>query len=174
MEKMVKKIHKNINFNAKDTINSKKRLDNLDCHLIHLLQKDGRMSNKAIAKQLVISEYTVRKRLKRLIDSGIIRIVAVGNPMDLGFEIAGNLKIRIDLKKSEHVLENLKKIDALYWIALTTGSTDIDVEFVARSLKEFHELIFNKISQIDGILSTETSLLMDLVKDKNDWGTGWD
>ena len=171
---MAKKIDKDINLDDKDNFSPKRRLDNLDCHLIRLLQKDGRMPNKAIAKQLAISEFTVRKRMKRLIDNGIIRIVAVANPMDLGFEIAGNLKIRIDLKKTEHVLENLKKIDALIWIALTTGSTDIDVEFVARSLSGLHHLIFNQISKIDGILSTETSLLVDLVKDKNDWGTGWD
>ncbi len=68
----------------------------------------------------------------------------------------------------------MKQIDALTWVALTTGSTDIDVEFVTRSLKELHHLIFNKISQIDGIRSTETSLLVDVVKYKIDWGTAYD
>ncbi|MEN8244044.1 MAG: Lrp/AsnC family transcriptional regulator [Thermodesulfobacteriota bacterium] len=150
------------------------RLDPLDCKLVRLLQKDGRMSNTAIAVQLGISETTVRTRLKRLLDSGIVQIVAVANPIDLGFEIAGNLKIRIELKKADKVLAELKQIDALIWVALTTGGTDIDVEFVARSLKEFHALIFDKICRIDGVMSTETSLMVDLVKDKYDWGTAWD
>ena len=57
----------------------------------------------------------------------------------------------------------LKKIDSLIWVALTTGVTDIDVDFVARYLKKFQELVFKKISQIDGVLSTETSLMVDLV-----------
>jgi len=100
--------------------------------------------------------------------------VAVANPINLGFEIAGNLKIKIDLKKADDVLENLKKIDALIWVALTTGGTDIDADFVARSLKEFQEIVFKKISRIDGVLSTEASLMVDLVKDKHDWGTAWD
>jgi Lrp/AsnC family transcriptional regulator for asnA, asnC and gidA len=100
--------------------------------------------------------------------------VAVANPIDIGFEIAGNLKIKIDLKKTDQVLENLKKIDELIWVALTTGGTDIDVDFIARSLKEFQDLIFKKISGIDGVLSTETSLMVDLVKDTYDWGTAWD
>ena len=150
------------------------KLDKLDCRLIRLLQKDGRMSNIAIAQQLGISEYTVRNRMKRLLDNETIKIVAVANPIDLGFEIAGNLKIKIDLKKSDQVLDDLNKIDSLIWVALTTGGTDIDVDFIARSLKEFKDLIFKKISKIDGVLSTETSLMVDLVKDTYDWGTAWD
>jgi len=158
--------------NKSNSIN--KVLDRLDCRMIRLLQTDGRMPNNAIAQALGISEYTVRKRLKRLLDNETIKIVAVANPIDLGFEIAGNLKIKIDLKKTDQVLENLKKIDSLIWVALTTGGTDIDVDFIVRSLKEFQDLIFNKISRIDGVLSTETSLMVDLVKDKYDWGTAFD
>ncbi len=151
-----------------------KKLDRVDRRLIHLLQKDGRMPNKAIAQELGISEFTVRRRMKRLLDTGVIKIVAVANPIDLGFEIAGNLKIKIDLKKTDNVLKRLKKIDSVIWVALTTGGTDIDVDFVARSLKEFHELLFKKISKIDGVVSTETSLMVDLIKDEYAWGTAWD
>ena len=157
----------------RQSLNSTKKLDRLDCQLIRLLQKDGRMPNNAIAQELNISEFTVRRRLKRLLSNGIIRIVAVADPIDLGFEIAGNLKIRINLQKADHVLKELKKIDSLIWVALTTGGADIDADFVTRSLKEFQELIFKKISKIDGVLSTETSLMVDLVKDTYDWGTAW-
>ena len=157
-----------------DNISRNNKLDKLDCRMIRLLQIDGRMSNIAIAQKLGISEYTVRNRLKRLLGNKTIKIVAVANPIDLGFEIAGNLKIKIDLKKADQVLKSLKKIDELIWVALTTGGTDIDVDFIARSLKEFQDLIFKKISGIDGVLSTETSLMVDLVKDKYDWGTAWD
>ena len=157
-----------------DNISRNSKLDKLDCRMIRLLQIDGRMSNIAIAQKLGISEYTARNRMKRLLGNKTIKIVAVANPIDLGFEIAGNLKIKIDLQKADQVLENLKKIDELIWVALTTGGTDIDVEFIARSLKEFQDLLFKKISGIDGVLSTETSLMVELVKDKYDWGTAWD
>ncbi len=153
---------------------NKNKLSSLDCRMIGLLQKDGRMSNTAMAQTLGISEYTVRTRLKRILKSGIIRIVAVGNPIDLGFEISGNLKIRIDLKKKDQVIEELIKIDELIWIALTTGGTDIDVDFAVRSMNELQNLIFNKISKIEGVLSTETSLMVDLIKEKSDYGTAWD
>ncbi len=171
---MAKKIEKDKNSNNNSTASATKKLDRLDCKLIRVLQTDGRMPNNAIAQELGISEYTVRRRLKRLLDDGIIRIVAVAKPIDLGFEIAGNLKIHIDLKKTERVLENLKKIDSLIYVALTTGGTDVDADFIVRSLKEFNDLIFQQISKIDGVLSTDTSLLVDIVKDKYEWGTGWD
>ena len=171
---MKKKIEKNKRKDNNLHSTPTKKLDRLDCKLIRLLQLDGRMPNNAIAQELDISEFTVRRRLKRLLDNGIIRIVAVAAPIDLGFEIAGNLKIHIDLKKTERVLENLKKIDSLIYVALTTGGTDVDADFIVRSLKEFHDLIFKQISQIDGVLTAETSLLVDIVKDKYDWGTGWD
>lgn len=152
----------------------KEGLDPVDCRMICLLQKDGRMPNTAMAQVLGISEFTVRKRLKRILDSGIIRIVAVGSPLDLGFEISGNLKIRIDLKKTKQVVDRLLEIDELIWVALTTGGTDVDVDFAVRSMKDLQELIFNKISHIDGVLSTETSLMVELVKEKSDIGTAWD
>jgi Lrp/AsnC family transcriptional regulator for asnA, asnC and gidA len=171
---MNKKIEKNRKKDDALDSTPTKKLDRLDRKLIRLLQMDGRMPNNAIAQKLNISEYTVRRRLKRLLDNGIIRIVAVADPIDLGFEIAGNLKIHIDLKKTDQVLEQLKQIDALVWVALTTGGTDVDADFVVRSLKEFQELIFKRISKIDGVRSTETSLMMDLVKDTYDWGTAWD
>ena len=152
----------------------KKNLDKLDCRLIRLLQKDGRMSNIAIAQELEVSEYTVRSRMKRLLDDNIIKIVAVSDPIKLGFKISGNLKIKIDLKMADQVIEKLKQIDAVIWVALTTGGTDIDVDFISRSLKEFQDLIFKKISRIDGVLSTETSIMVDLVKDKHDVGTAFD
>ena len=149
-------------------------LDKTDCGMINLLQKDGRMPIVNLATKLNISETTARSRLKRLIDSQKISIVAVSNPIELGFEIIGSLKLSIDLKKKDQIMEGLKKIDALNYIALTTGGTDIDVEFVARSLVEFKTLIFEKICQIDGVKSAETSLIVEIVKDTWDYGTAWD
>ncbi|MCP4625956.1 MAG: Lrp/AsnC family transcriptional regulator [bacterium] len=149
-------------------------LDKIDCGMINLLQKDGRMPIVTLATKLKISETTARSRLKRLLDSRIIDIVAVSNPIELGFEIIGSLKLSIDLRKKDQIIKGLKKIDSLNYIALTTGGTDIDVEFVARSLVEFKTLIFEKICHIDGVNSADTSLIVEIVKDTWDHGTAWD
>ena len=152
----------------------KTKIDRIDQNMIRLLQKDGRMSIVEMSKELGISETTARTRLKRLIRKEIINVVAVSNPIKLGFEIIGNLKLTIDLKKKDQILSSLVKNDKLNYIALTTGGTDLDVEFIARSLDEFKTLIFNEIPNIDGVISLETSLIVEIVKDTWDFGTAWD
>jgi Lrp/AsnC family transcriptional regulator for asnA, asnC and gidA len=150
------------------------KLDRVDRQMVSLLQKDGRMPIVAIAKELGISETTARSRLKRLLADDVIKVVAVSNPIRLGFEIIGNIKLSIDLKKKDAILQALKNIDALNYVALTTGGNDIDIEFIAGSLSEFKTLVFERISQIDGVNSVETSLIVEIIKDTWDYGTAWD
>ena len=76
-------------------------LDQIDCRMIELLQIDGRISNTDIAKEIGLSEATVRTRLNRLIQDEFIQIVAVSNPIKLGFKIVGNIRIHVEIKKME-------------------------------------------------------------------------
>jgi Lrp/AsnC family transcriptional regulator for asnA, asnC and gidA len=149
----------------------KRVLDQLDCQMIELLQKDGRISNTDIAKKIGMSEATVRTRLNRLIQEEFIQIVAVSNPIKLGFKIVGNIRIHVEIKKMDGIIEELKKLKPLWFVVQTTGGTGIDTEFVAKSLDELNELIFEKINKIDGVIKTETSLFLNYIKRQYDWGT---
>ena len=154
-----------------NSTSKKKALDSVDCQMIELLQKDGRISNTEIAKRIGISEATVRTRLNRLIDEEFIQIVAVSNPIKLGFDIVGNIRIHVDIKKMDKIIKELKKLKPLWFIVQTTGGTGIDTEFVAKSLDELNELIFEKINKIDGIIKTETSLFLKYIKRQYNWGS---
>ena len=149
----------------------KKALDPVDCQMIQLLQKDGRISNTEIAKNMGISEATVRTRLNRLIDEEYIQIVAVSDPIKLGFDIVGNIRIHVEIKKMDKIIKELRKLKPLWFIVQTTGGTGIDTEFVVKSLDELNELIFENINKIDGIIKTETSLFLKYIKRQYDWGT---
>jgi Lrp/AsnC family transcriptional regulator for asnA, asnC and gidA len=149
----------------------KRALDQLDCKMIELLQKDGRISNTEIAKKIGMSEATVRTRLNRLIQEEFIQIVAVSNPIKLGFKIVGNIRIHIEIKKMDRIIIELKKLKPLWFVVQTTGGTGIDTEFVAKSLDELNELIFEKINKIDGVIKTDTSLFLNYIKRQYDWGT---
>ena len=149
----------------------KKMPDQIDCQMIELLQKDGRIPNTEIAKKLGVSEATVRSRLNRLIEEEYIQIVAVSNPMKLGFEIVGNIRIHVDIRKMDKIIKELKNLKPLWFIVQTTGGTGIDTEFVVKSLEELNELIFDNINKIDGIIRTETSLFLKYIKRQYDWGT---
>ncbi len=151
-----------------------KPLDKIDRQMVNLLQKDGRMPIVMIAKKLNIAKTTARSRLKKLIDKKIVDIVAVCNPISLGFQIISRVQLSIDLKKQDAIIDSLKKIDAVNYIALTTGGTHLDIEFIGRSLDEFKSLLFDTISQIDGVISAESSLIVDIAKGTWDYGTAWD
>jgi Lrp/AsnC family transcriptional regulator for asnA, asnC and gidA len=157
-----------------NSTNKKKALDSVDCQMIQLLQKDGRISNTEIAKNIGISEATVRTRLNRLIEEKYIQIVAVSDPIKLGFDIVGNIRIHVEIKKMAKIIRELKKLKPLWFIVQTTGGTGIDTEFVVKSLDELNELIFEKINKIDGIIKTETSLFLKYIKRQYDWGTAID
>jgi len=150
------------------------RIDTIDSQMIQLLQKDGRISNIAIAKRIGIAESTVRTRLKRLIDENIIQIVAMSNPFDLGFQVAGNFKITIDLKQKDRILEELVAIKELWYVVLTTGGTDVDADFIVPCFEDLHNLIFEKLNKIEGIKKIETSLIMQYGKHSFEWGTAID
>ena len=151
--------------------NRKKTIDAMDCRMIELLQKDGRVANTEIAKRLGISEATVRTRLARLIEEGVVQIVAVSNPLKLGFEVVGTIRIHVELRKMDRIVRELKNIKSLWHIVQTTGGTGIDTEFVLKDLNELNELIFEKINRIDGVLRTEPTLFLNYVKRSYDWGT---
>ncbi|MBU2649208.1 Lrp/AsnC family transcriptional regulator [bacterium] len=152
----------------------KKKIDTIDCKMIELLQKDGRISNTEVAKKIGISEGTVRTRLNRLIKEEYIQIVAVSNPMKLGFDIVGNIRIHVDIKKMDIVIKELKKVNELWFLVHTTDGNCIDAEFIVKSMDELNVLIYKKINAIDGIVRAETSIFMKYIKRKYNWGTALD
>jgi Lrp/AsnC family transcriptional regulator for asnA, asnC and gidA len=85
----------------------------------------------------------------------------------------GNIKINIYAKKVNTILDELKRLPDVWYIALTTGGSDIDIDFNVKSLDDLRVLVYDKINKIDGIIRTETSVIMDFVKRKYDWGTAF-
>lgn len=152
----------------------KRIIDGIDCEIIRLLQKDGRIANTEIAKKVGISEATVRSRLDRLVKENYIQIVAVSNPMKLGFKIVGNIRIYVEIKKMDQIIKKLQRLKPLWFIVQSTGGTGIDTEFVVRDMDELNDLIFENINRIEGVIRTETSLFLKYIKRQYDWGTALD
>jgi len=153
------------------TPSKEKQIDDLDAGIISRLQIDGRTSNTELAKALKVSEATIRARLKRLTYDNIIQIVAVSNPFKLGFEVTGDLNIRVDMKKMDNVVAALNDFSELWYIVVTTGVCNINAEFVVKNLAELHDLVYNRLSLIDGIEQIDTSIIMKYIKRRYDFGT---
>ena len=135
----------------------------IDYRIIRLLQKNGRIPNTEIAKKLGISEATVRNRMQALIGEERIQVLAVVNPLKLKSGILGNLRVKADRQQLEKVGNELSKLDELWYIAQLVGTADFDAEYYVSAQHEFGALV-DKISQIEGIISIETSLLVRFIK----------
>jgi Lrp/AsnC family transcriptional regulator for asnA, asnC and gidA len=145
-----------------------RRVDEIDRRIIEALQQNGRESFRGIAAQVGVSEATVRARYGRLTSEGILQVVGVTNPLGLGFEQA-----LVGVKTSgppSSVADEISKWPEADYVVVTAGQFDVLVEVVASGRVELLDLT-NRIRALDGVLSTETFLYLEMWKQLYDWGT---
>jgi len=145
-------------------------IDDMSKAIIEKLQRDGRRSYAGIGKDVGLSEAAVRQRVQRLIDSGVMDIVAVTDPMQLGFTRQAMVGVRCQ-GDAIKVAERLAKLDAVSYVVLTAGNFDALVEVVCADDAELLELLNTEIRSVPGVTSTETLVYLKLVKQQYNWGT---
>jgi Lrp/AsnC family transcriptional regulator, regulator for asnA, asnC and gidA len=145
-------------------------LDDSSKEIISLLQRDGRKSYAEIGKSVGLSEAAVRQRVAKLTDSGIMQIVAVTDPGQLGFHRQAMIGIRVT-GDARSIANKLKAIDQVDYLVLTTGRFDILAEIVCADDHELREILHGSMRTIDGVADTETFTYLSLEKEHYDWGT---
>ncbi len=118
--------------------------------IIEKLQQDGRRSYAAIGKAVGLSEAAVRQRVQRLVDSGVMQIVAVTDPLQLGFTRQAMIGIRCTGGDTTKVAEKLAQIDAVDYVVLTAGTFDAIAEVVCEDDAELLELLNTEIRAVPG------------------------
>ena len=139
------------------------QLDDVSKKIIEQLQADGRRSYAEIGKAVGLSEAAVRQRVQKLTDSGVMQVVAVTDPMQLGFFRQAMIGIRAS-SDTRVLAEQLAEIDAVDYVVLTAGSFDILAEVVCEDDDQLLELLNSKIRNLEGVLSTETFVYLKLHK----------
>ena len=139
-------------------------MDELDTKIIEILQKDGRASNAGIARQVGVSEGTVRRRLKRLIQDEYIRVVALPDPRKMGFESEALIGVQVEPDKVDQVADAISKLDEVNWVAITTGSFDIFVWAILPSAEDLGIFLRTKLGTIPGVRRTETFVNLAIKK----------
>ena len=145
-----------------------RRIDALDQGIIEALQANGRESFRRIATRIGVSEATVRARYTRLAADDILQVVAVTNPLGLGFEQA-----LVGVKTTgapQPIADEIASWDEADYVVVTAGQYDLLVECVAADRGDLLE-VTNRMRALDGVASTETFLYMQMVKQLYDWGT---
>ena len=144
-------------------------LDDVSKSIIEELQQDGRRSYAAIGKVVGLSEAAVRQRVQRLVDSGVMQVVAVTDPMELGFARQAMIGIRTT-GGLEPIADAVAALDEVDYVVITAGSYDLLVEVVCESDEHLLELISAKIRALEGVVSTETFMYLSLRKQTYSWG----
>jgi Lrp/AsnC family transcriptional regulator, regulator for asnA, asnC and gidA len=146
------------------------QLDDLSKQIIEKLQQDGRRSYAGIGKAVGLSEAAVRQRVQRMVDAGVMQIVAVTDPMQLGFARQAMIGIRCT-GDTTRVAEKLAAIPSVDYVVLTAGSFDAIVEVVCEDDDDLLDLLNTQIRALPGVISTETLVYLKLVKQQYNWGT---
>ena len=145
-------------------------LDDTSKAIIEQLQTDGRRSYAEIGKVVGLSEAAVRQRVQKLTDAGVMQIVAVTDPMRLGFSRLAMIGIRVS-GDTRVVADRLAQMSAVSYLILSAGSFDIMAEIVCEDDADLIEFLNSEIRTLDGVASTETFVYLELKKQKYDWGT---
>jgi Lrp/AsnC family transcriptional regulator for asnA, asnC and gidA len=154
-------------------MNSKTRaaqLDDVSKAIIEQLQEDGRRSYAEIGKAVGLSEAAVRQRVQKLTDAGVMQVVAVTDPMQLGFYRQAMIGLRCS-GDTRAIADKLAALAAVDYVVLTAGSFDIMAEVVCESDEDLINLLNEQIRKLEGVVTTETFVYLKLHKQLYNWGT---
>jgi Lrp/AsnC family transcriptional regulator for asnA, asnC and gidA len=144
-------------------------VDELDKRIIEQLQVDGRRTFVTIGREVGLSEAAVRARVRRMQDEGVLQIVAVSDPLQLGFTRLAMIGIKT-VGDSQRVASELVEFDELDYVVLTAGSFDLMVEVIARDDAHLLEVL-HRIRAVKGVVVTEAFTYLQTIKEIYSWGT---
>ncbi|NLM40612.1 MAG: Lrp/AsnC family transcriptional regulator [Firmicutes bacterium] len=149
---------------------AKHNLDSTDRKIIELLQEDGRMPFFTIANELGLAEGTVRRRIGRLLDEGILRIVGVTDPFKIGLTTVAIVGLKVERALLDETASALVKMPEVRFVALSTGNFDLVIQVAVSNNDQLLDFLIRKLSDIPGILNTGTSLVLKVAKEDFAWG----
>jgi len=142
----------------------KSLMDELDRKIISLLEKNGRASNARIARDVGVSEGTVRRRLKRLISEKIINVVALPDPRKLGYESEALIGVQVDPDKVDAVAGMISNLEHTRWVAITTGTYDVFAWATLPNAESLGRFLRDQVGAIEGVRRTETFVSLQVMK----------
>ena len=145
-------------------------LDDVGKAILRQLQQDGRRSYTAIGAAVGLSEAAVRQRVKALVDSGVLQIVAVADPITLGFGVMATVGVAVsgDAREAAETISRIAEVD---YCVLTSGRYDLQLELVCRDNEHLLSVINDRIRTVPGVRETETSICLRVHKQTYDYGT---
>ncbi len=141
------------------------RLDAIDEFLIEALHKDGRVAFSQVASQLKVSPGMIRQRYNRLIEMGVLKVVAVTNPLRRGLTTMALIGIRTDGNRMLEVAQQISALEEVIYLVVVSGRYDLMAEIFCRNHEELLHFITEKLYRIQGVRETETFMYLKIVKE---------
>ena len=145
------------------------KLDDIDRYIIRTLKEDGRTPLSQIAQQLGVSTGMIRQRYQRLVKEGVVQVVAVTNPMVLGFSTMANIGIKVDGRRLYEIAEQIAEFEEVIYLVLTAGAYDLLAEVICRDNAHLLDFLTNRLYAVDGVRETETFMYLQIVKEVYSW-----
>ncbi|HEU5443653.1 MAG TPA: Lrp/AsnC family transcriptional regulator [Steroidobacteraceae bacterium] len=144
-------------------------IDSIDYAIITCLQRDSRTPSAEIARQVGVAERTVRSRIDRLVDDGMIRLIAVVNPRALGYSVTADVFLEVEIGKVQQVADTVASFPDVYYVGMTTGDRDVSLQLYAESVDELYDFVTGRLNRIPGVLRARTFVIPRIVKSISDW-----
>ena len=146
------------------------RLDPTERRMVELLQEDGRLSVASLARSLGVTEVTARRKLNRLLGDRVIQVVATVDPFDVGFETPVIIGLKVQRAKLDEIARRLSELPQVRYVGASTGRVDIIIEVVVRTNQDLADFLMNDLGTMDGVLDSETNLIVRIYKQTWFWG----
>jgi len=150
------------------------KIDGIDLQIIKILNKDGRAPFAQIAKRLGVSTGMIRQRYQRLVQEGVLQIVAITNPLLMGFATMAQIGVKADVKRLEEIADEIALFDEVIYLVLLTGSYDIHVEVVCRDKIHLLNFLTKKLHAVEGVKEAETFMYLRIAKENYGWAGNMD
>jgi Lrp/AsnC family transcriptional regulator for asnA, asnC and gidA len=141
------------------------QLDAFDHQIMSALKENGRMPFAEIARRLGVSAGMVRERYNRLVESGVLQVVAVTAPPQVGYQMMTLIGIKVDGRRLQEIAAEIARFDEVVYLVICTGSYDLLAEVVCRNNDEFLQFLTQRLRAIKGIRDTETFVYLDIAKE---------
>jgi Lrp/AsnC family transcriptional regulator for asnA, asnC and gidA len=140
-------------------------LDDIDRYIIDAMRQDGRVAFAQIAQQLNVSPGMIRVRYNRLVDLGILKVVAITNPLRMGYKTMAMIGIRTEGDKMLAVADKISAFDEVIYLIVVSGRYDILCEVVCRDHADFLRFLTEKLYTVDGVRESESFIHLKIVKE---------
>lgn len=145
------------------------QLDEVDHRIVALLREDGRMPYRALARELGLTETTVRGRVRRLEESNTMRVVAVTDIEAAGYNLLIAVGVQVESRTPESVARDMAAIDEVFSVNVVVGTHDIEALVVAEDQAALHTLLNERLATLPGVRRLTPALAVNVLKNQPDW-----